>query len=277
MARTISEIQQSIVAAKEADGTLSGLTSSSAVAIWLLWTWIIATCQWVTESLYDAHVSEVQGIIALQKPHTLQWYATMAKAFQYGYALPAGSDLYDPAAPAGDASLVISYAAAVELEGQVRIKVAGYTAGVLLALTGAQLAAFTAYMQAVKDAGVLLQITSGNPDNLQLALNIYYDPLIINATGQRIDGTENTPVPDAINTFLANLPFNGVFMLNSLIAAGQAVSGVLIFEVVGCQANYAATPYVNILTATPNVYVPDAGYMLLDETYFGANVNYIAY
>jgi len=277
MARTIAEIQASIVAAKNTDSTLSGLTSTSSVAIWLLWTWVVATCQWVTESLYDAHVSEVQNILGTQKPHTLEWYATMAKAFQYGVTLPPDTDVYAVVPPSDPTVLIVAYAAAVELTGIVRIKAAVITGAVLAPLSSGQLTAFSTYMNRIKDAGVLLQITSGSPDNLQLALNIYYDPLVLDATGARLDGTESTPVLDGVNTFLENLPFNGVFMLNSLIGAGQAISGVQIFEVVGAQANYALTPYVNILAATPNVYIPDAGYMTLDEVYFNAHINYVPY
>jgi hypothetical protein len=108
-------------------------------------------------------------------------------------------------------------------------------------------------------------------------VTVYYDPLVLNATGERIDGTENTPVLDGINTFLDNLPFNGVFMLNSLIASGQAISGVQIFEVQTAQGTFTGGPTVNILTATPNIYTPDAGYMTLDETYFNTYVTYVPY
>src|ERR1700722_4092716 len=117
MARTIAEIQASIVSAKVADSTLSGLTSTSSVAVWLLWTWVAATCQWVTESLFDAHVNEVQGILGNQKQHTLEWYATMAKAFQYGVTLPPDTDVYAVVPPVDLTVLIVAYAAAVELAG----------------------------------------------------------------------------------------------------------------------------------------------------------------
>jgi hypothetical protein len=273
MARTIAQIQQAIITAKAANPTLSGLSSTSNVAIWLLWTYVVAVCQWVLESLFDAHVAEVQGIIATMKPHTLQWYVTMARAFQYGYALPSGSDVYVPVAPVGDASLIVANAAAVDLGNLVRIKAAVSTGGVLAALSGPQLTSFAAYMGLVKDAGVRIECTSGAPDNLQLGLKVYYDALVINAAGQRIDGSENTPVMDAINGFLDALPFNGLFVVNKMIAAVLAVPGVVNCEVVVAQANYAMTPYVGV----PVEYTPDAGYMALDSVYFGANVVYVAH
>ena len=197
----------------------------------------------------------------------------MAKAFQYGIALPADSDVYAVVPPADPTVLIISNVAAVELVNLIRIKVAKLVSSSLAPLSSGELTAFTAYMAKIKDAGVRLQCTSGNADNLQLALNIFYDPLILNADGSRVDGTETTPILDAMNSFLDNLPFNGVFMLNSMIAALQAIPGVIIGQPVTVQANYGATPYLSITTQ----YVPDAGYMKLDATYFNANITYAPY
>ncbi len=270
MARSISEIQASIVAAKAADSTLAGLTSSSQVAIWLLWTWVVATCQWTLENLFDAHKSEVTGILAAQRPHTLQWYVTKAKAFQYGDTLPADSDVYNPI----DSSvMIVANAAAVELAGMVRIKAAKLSGGVLAPLSSGERTALTAYMGRVKDVGIRLQCTSGAPDDFRLALGVFYDPLILDNSGARLDGTRATPVQDAVNAFLDNLPFNGLFVLNYLIASLQAVEGVRIGEVVYCAARYGSLPY----TAIAFEYVPDAGYMLLDAAYFLSNTTYTAH
>lgn len=274
MARTIAQIQQSIVDAKTADITLGPLlTSTSAVAIWYLWTYVVAFCHWTLEVLYDDHVTEVNSIIATQKPHTLQWYVIMARAFQYGATLPSGSDVYDPVVSAGDPSLVVTYAAAIELTNLVRIKAATGAAGSLAALSTPQLAAFTTYMGRIKDAGVRLQCTSGPADTFQPTLVIYYDPLVLDSTGARLDGTTFTPVKDTINAFLANLPFNGVFILNNFVTAMQDIDGVIIADEVSVQAFYGSIPPVVITTQ----YTPDAGYLVLDATWFAAHVSYVPY
>jgi hypothetical protein len=232
----------------------------------------VAVCTWTLENLFDFHKKEVTDIISTQKPHTLQWYVKMAKLFQYGVALPDDGDTY--ALPSEDPAIVIvKHAAAVELTNLVRIKVARQSGASLGPLGTAELTAFAAYMNGIKDAGVRLQLTSGNPDNLQLALNIFYDPLILSAGGERLDGSSTTPVKDAVNAFLTSLPFNGLFVLNQLIAALQAIDGVRIGRVVSAQANYASTPYVPIEVE----YVPDTGYMALDESYFNANISYTAH
>jgi hypothetical protein len=273
MARTITQIQQQIIDAKNADPVLTAYVwSDSKVAIWRLWTYVVAVCIWTLEKLFDYHKAEVSNIIQTQKPHTLLWYVHKAKLFQYGYSLPDDSDNY--ATVSTDPSVtIVKYAAAVELSNLVRIKVAKESAGILAGLSGGELTAFSAYMKRIKDAGVRLQLTSADPDNLQLALRIFYDPLVLTDSGARIDGTSATPVFDAVNAFLADLPFNGVFVLNHLIGALQAVDGVKIGNVVSAEANYAATPFVPI-----NIkYTPDAGYMLLDEAYFNAHTTYEAY
>lgn len=271
MARTINEIQAAIIAEKEANATLNAaLTSSSAVAIWRLWTYVVAVCMWTLEKLFDSHKAEVAALIAAEKPHTAKWYVTIAKKYQHGDSLPDGSDVYDPVSE-DESVRIISHAAAVELYNLLRIKVAKNTGGTLEALSSPELAGFAAYMHRVKDAGVRLQLTSGDPDDLKLELTVYYDPLVLDNTGARLDGTATTPVKDAINNYLQNMPFNGLFVLNKLINAIEETEGVRIGTVVSAEANYAATPYVPITVE----YVPDAGYMTLNETYFDANVTYL--
>ena len=273
MARTIKQIQQQIIDEKNANPVLGPLlTSTSMVAVWRLWTYITAVCHWTLESLFDAHKAEVNGIIATQKPHTLQWYVTMAKRFQFGDTLPDDSDTYNPIST-DSGVLIVEYAAAIELLNTVRIKVAKVVGGVLAPLSGGELAAFTAYMARVKDAGVQLLLTSGEPDNLKLQVAIYYDPLVLDASGERLDGTGTTPVKDAINTFLSDLPFNGLFILNRMIDAIEKVEGVTIGVVLSAEANYAATPYVPIMVE----YIPDAGYLILDDTYFETHITYTAH
>lgn len=273
MARTINQIQQQIIDVKQTDPTLSAYTwSDSKVAVWRLWTYVVSVCIWTLENLYDYHKTEVEQIIATQKPHSLQWYVYKAKLFQLGETLPDDSDTYTDTS-VDPMVMIIKHAAAVELSNLVRIKVAKDNAGTLEALTTGELAAFSGYMNRIKDAGVRVQLTSSNPDILQLVLSVYYDPLVLTSTGARIDGTSSTPVLDAVNEFLANLPFNGVFVLNNLIGALQAIDGVEIGSVLSAQANYAATPFVPITVR----YTPDAGYMALDEAYFNANIVYTAY
>ena len=95
MARTITEIQEEIIAAVQADAVLSGATSDSATAIWRLWTRVVATAVWALEVIYDAFRIDLLEQVAALRPHTLRWYQERANAFQYGSDLPDGLDEYD--------------------------------------------------------------------------------------------------------------------------------------------------------------------------------------
>jgi hypothetical protein len=273
MARKIEEIQDQIISTMTTDPHLSTYTwSDSKVAMWRLWTFVVAVCIWTLEELFDAHRSEMELKIGTMRPHKLSWYVYKAKAFQYGVALPPDSDEY--AESTEDMSVaIVQYAAAIELLNMIRIKVAKGPATALEGLTAPELSAFTAYMNRIKDAGVRLHITSDAPDIFRVSLKIFYDPLVLTAAGSRIDGTSINPVIDAVKAFLADLPFNGVFILNKFIAALQAIEGVKIGQVLAAHANYASTAFVPITVK----YTPDAGYMKLDETHFAANISYEAY
>lgn len=260
MARTITEIQQSMIDGIQADPVLSLVcTSTSKVALWRLWTRIVATCAWAIEVLHDTFKAEVNEVVAALKPHTERWYASKAKAFQYGYSLPLDSDVYDNSALTEaqiDDSLIVRYAAVTPVDKKLRVKVAKET-GDLAPLTAPELAAFAEYMARIKDAGVKLIIDSLPADKLKLGLKIYYDPLILDATGQRIDGSDNEPVQNAIDAFLKNLPFNGTFVIAYLVDALQKVDGVVIPHVASCETKYGALPFTSVNVKV----VPDSGYL----------------
>lgn len=283
MARTIAQIQQAIIDAKNADTNLSGLSSTSNVAIWRLWTYIVAFCQWTIETFFDLHVTEVKSIIATQKPHTLQWYATMAKAFQYGDALAVDSDTY---AVIDTTKQIVNYAAATEYKDGIkglRIKIATLSGGSLAKIVDPQLTAFKAYMAQIKDAGVRLTIDSNDPDSLKLSLNIYYDALVLDSNGKRLDSTNDTPVQNAIDTFLESIDFNGLYINYELLQAIKSVDGVVIPELISAQASYGTRPYVPLFPAYIDSsgalidvgYTPDAGYLRIFNRNTDLSLNFI--
>lgn len=270
MARTIKQIQDALTAAKDADPVMSvELTSASKVAVWKLWTYIVAFCQSVLEFLFDKHKAENDTNLANQRAHKLQWYVLKAKYFQYGHVLIDETDTF---AEIDEAAQIVAEAAAVEVNNRIWLKLATDTGGgVLGAIPEDQLAVIKVYFDIVKDAGVRIDITSTAADDLQLQLEIYFNPLVLLADGSRIDGTNPAPVKDAINTFLKTIPFNGVFVLNRLIDAIRAVEGVFDCLCPLAQARYAALPY-EVFTLE---YAPNSGHLLIDETFLDSNIAYI--
>jgi hypothetical protein len=261
MARSIADIQQAIIDRIAQDSILAPvLTSTSRTAIWKLLTYVVAACQWTVESLFDLHKQEVQQLIDNLKPHSLRWYANMARNFQYGHDLAPDADFYDNTGLTDEqinASKIIAYSAVVEQEKNLRIKVAKIENNDLAPLTIEEKAAFTAYMNRIKDAGVKLVIDSLPPDSLKLKLRIFYNPLVLDSNGARLDGTSSTPVQDAIHAYLKNLPFNGWLVLAYLTDALQQVDGVVVPVIDEAQATYGNLPY----QAIDVKYNPDAGYL----------------
>lgn len=276
MARTITQIQNTVIAQVQSNATLGPLlTSTSKTAIWRLFSFVVAVCIWTIETLLDLHVKDVDERIAALKPHSLRWYVEKAKAYQHGYNLVTETDTYDNTGIDEitiEASKIIQQASAVELERGLRIKVARSIGADLGPLTTDQLNGFKAYMARIKDAGVRLDITSGNPDSLKLAVDCHYDPLILNSSGHRLDGTGNTTVQDACKNYLKNLPFNGVLELESLTDNQQLVPGVKIFHIKDAQAKYGALPFTSFAVQ----YLPDAGYLRF-ETNDHLTINFIPY
>ena len=232
----------------------------SAVSLESILFDIFAFFLFTLQVLFDAHRDEIVGIIKNTKPHKVPWYATMARLYRHGYNLVTDEDYYSDAgltAAQITASQVVAYAAATEIAKGIRIKVAGIASGDLAPLGTTQLNGLKTYMGRVKDGGVRLYITSSVGDSLRLNLAVYYDALILDNAGARLDGTASTPVSDAINAFLKSQPFDGLFVLAHLEDALQAVDGVVIPEIITAEARYGALPY----QAVPVEYLPDGGYM----------------
>lgn len=239
----------------------------SKVSIESIVFYVIAVCIWSLENLFSLHKKEVKDEIAAMKPHSLRWYSEMAKKFQYGFTLPDGEIAYDNTGvdPAlVEASKIIQHAAAVEGAQQLQLKVATDVNGSPAQLGSAELIAFENYIRRIKDAGVFVNCTSDFGDDIDVRYKIYYDPLVLNANLQRLDGTNNQPVREAILTFLSRLPFNGLFVPSFLTEALQDVEGVVVAELTLCEVRFGLLPW----TAVPaGGVVPRSGYFSKNWTY----------
>ena len=264
MANTIDYYYNIAIAQKEATAELNVINSTSKTAQFNLWAYIVAFLAAVVDNVSGDHLAEVQALILAQKVHSPTWYQNLAKSFQYGQDTIPDTDQYantglTPSQIA--AQLIIAQAAVTEVSTAtyigLRVKVVKLVGGVYAQLITAELAAFTAYMNLQKDAGVNILAQSLPPDGLKNSIQIFYDPLILKADGSRIDGTAATPVLNGYNAYLHSLPFDGQYSNNLLSDALRAVSGVVRVNISQAQAQYGAFPYTNI----DELYVPDGGYL----------------
>lgn len=282
MARTINDIFNDITSwfvslsviqlAYGLDESKTFSEQFSPVSIEAIIFYRMAFAIWTLETLFDLHKQEVTEIIATMRPHSLRWYAGMARKFQYGFNLLPDSEEFDNTGKTDDeidASKIVSYAAVDKVEGKLLVKVAKDAGDSLTPLAEVEKQAFTEYMERVQDAGDDLEIISEPADNLRLSLDIYYNPLVLNAEGQRLDGDSLTPIPDAVHNYLKNLPFNGELVLAFLTDALQAVSGVVIPHIVSAGYQYGEIEWKPVGVK----YKPYAGYLTVAET--DLKINYI--
>ena len=270
MARSIQEIQNIILQAKAQEPVLESLNSTSKVAIWRLWVYIIAVAIWSLEKLFDQHRADIDKRLAELKPHTARWYRSKALAFQYGFDLLPDSDKFNNQGhteEAIEASKIVKYSAVIESknEGRLIVKIAGEQSDMLQPITDAQKQAFEAYLQEIKDAGVRLSVVNYQPDILHLQMKIVYDPLVLDSNGQSIIHATH-PVETAIKSYLKRLPFNGELVLAHLIDALQQAEGVKIPHLVLAQSknitsggDYGAFETIEISK------IPTAGYFSIDN------------
>ena len=251
MARKIEEIQEEMLTAKENNIHLAELQdtttvtnifkriynhvfgaskSSSKVAIWRLWIYIVSFCIWTLEVLFDVHSSDVDKKLSELKPHTPRWYRGKALRFQYGFDLIEDTDVFKNEGATDEAienSKIIKYSAVTELENESRliIKIATEENNLLSPVNDTQLNAFKAYVSEFKDAGVPITVINFLPDRLRINLKIVRDQLILDANGMnRKTGT--FPVNEAIAEFLKELPFNGNLSIQKLEEKILQVKGV---------------------------------------------------
>lgn len=247
MARTVQEITDGIITDILARPTLANMLgldpglsleeqTISQTAFWYNVVVIFAIAANVVEGLFDTHKTDVNDDLEKLKPHSPSWYSQKAKSYVYGAPLEELEDSQDLSGYTDEQIeelSIIDYVAINEVvEGgisKLEIKVAKEgTGGDLEELTEDEKNGFSAYMEHIKDAGVFLSIISRPADLLRQTIIIYYDELILDANGARLDGSGATPVQDAHKEYLKNLPFNGELILAYLTDALQKVEGVVV-------------------------------------------------
>lgn len=266
MARSIAEIKAQICEAfisQDAIRTGYGLKDRqsfdkafSPVSLESLMFYVVASCIWLLEKLFDRHREEVDARIEALRPHTLRWYATKAKEYMRGKELimqdgVVVADRYDTAGMTDEdieKARVVKYAVATEDNTQVFIKVAARgNNGQPRQLEAEDLNGLKSYISQIKDAGVAVKILNEPADNMRVQLVILYDPAILTAQTQgKADADGYTPVKlmrdgadvitETVSRVISELPFNGEYRNSDLMAAIQSIEGVKVADIVKVEA-----------------------------------------
>lgn len=289
MARTTGEIFDAIILDKETAGSLTelqpepdsaqqlaeDLTSTSKVGIHRLLYYIVAQAIQFLEQIFDLHVIEVQDIADKIITATTRWYQEEALKFQLGddllfiTALGSLNGKFQYAV-LDESKQIIKRAAVTESGTQVVIKVAKLVADVPAPLDVAELAAFTQYTNEFRIAGTDTLIISAPPDELQLDLRVFYDPLQLDAAGESLANPGTFPAIEAIDGFISNLPFNGKYENTALVDAVQLAEGVEDPRLDEARSRFGANPYSIIADSV----TPNAGHMVRDIG--GSNITYVS-
>jgi len=245
MARSVAEIKKTMTDAFMADATIRekyGLSVNdtfsgkfSSVSIESILFFIVAACCHVLEMIFDQHKRDVEDKIALAVVASVPWYYKMALAFQYGDSLVLNerTQQYEYAS-VDESKQVVKYAAVRDKGTSVQILVSGDQGGSPVALSNDVLTVFKQYMNRVKVAGVILNITSKESDNVTVTATITIDPLVLNENGELLsDGSK--PVEEAITSYLKHIIYGGTFNKTKLVDVIQAVEGVVDVELEECK------------------------------------------
>jgi hypothetical protein len=269
MARTVTEIQQTILTEKEKHPELNVLSSTSKVSKWRLFVYIISYIIFTLELLFDTHKQEVTNLISEKRPGSLRWYRGKALDFQYGFDLDPDTDKFineDYSEEEIDTSKIIKYCAVnnSDTKGRLIVKIAGETNGELKPITEAQQESFTTYIEEIRDAGVPVTIINYLPDLLNLNITIKRDPLVLDAQGYAVVPINGIirPVDTAIQELLRKLPFNGELIINHLEDEIQSASGVLQIKIDNASSSWI-DPNTNDYGQSIGIYmskIPESGY-----------------
>ena len=213
--------------------------SASKVAGWRLWTLVVAGVIHAFEVILDLFRAEVDEKTSKITPGTLTWYQQMCLRFQNGYELKFDTKTaelyYDKDDP--DAQ-IIKVAAITEGRNSILLKVAKFDQdGRVTPLDIYELKNFTDYVEAIKFAGLQVDILSIPSDLIRYDIEVYYDPAVPAATVEQ-------NVRQALDDFRVPKSYDAMFYPQRMIEAVLSASGVITAKLNGVQQKKATEEYM---------------------------------
>lgn len=200
--------------------------SSSKVAEWRLWTYIVATAIHAFELILDLFRKEVDELTNRITPGSETWYKEMCLRFQNGHELLFDNEnamlYYEADAPDTRIVKVVAVKSAAEIyHRQISLKVAKFdTDGKVIPLSEDELYNFTGYVQVFKFADDPVDIVSTTADKILYDLEVFYEPAIPVTV---VRGN----VLQALSDFRLKLDFNAMFYPQRLLDVLLSVKGVV--------------------------------------------------
>lgn len=282
MARTVEEVQEQIIAAKNADSNLSSLTSDSHRAIWRAWTRIIALAIVTLEQLKDLWVSEVEAIVARSSPANKLWIQNKMFEFQYDATSPQivqliGMEIKYPTIDATK-RIITACSPVTDVNNTVNIKVAKGSPYVKLSTS--EKSAAQDYINTLGTAGITYNVISEDADRLYIEADIYFK-------GQ-YSAVIKTTVIDTLNAYYQKLSlvnFDGSLKMSDLESVIRNVEGVedVVLKNVKGRPNAIAFPggtyFIQNNAVVQRLWRTAAGYLVQEDTAgstYNETLNFIA-
>lgn len=234
--------------------------SFSSVSLENIIIYIMASAYYVLECIFDQYLIDVANKVDGAVVASVPWYHKKALAYQKGSELVLNENTQQyEYAKVDESKQIVKYAAVRDRGTSVQILVSGDQGGNPVALSNDDLTPFKYYMNRIKVAGVILNITSKDSTRISVAATIYVDPLVINSRGESI-ANGSKPVEEAISSHLKNILYGGVFNKTKLVDAIQSVNGVVDVELGACKYQEADQPTSSPMTViVGNNYSGEAG------------------
>ncbi len=265
MARTVAQIKQSMLDAKNADPTLSGLTSTSQTAKWNLYYFIVASCIAIFEQLQDLFKVDLETIASNAAPSTPQWTRNKVLAFQTGDVAELNTTTFVIEYPTVTAANIILTRCAVVTAPNRTVLIKVAKSDPPEPVTVGELAELQSYVETFNPAGIAFTLINEDSDKIEVAATIYYN-------GQYSAVVQDN-VEAALNNYMANLPFNGVISTQAVVDAIQSAEGVISLSLTRILVRKDTVAYgagvtlYNLSTSTDSVqYQTVAGYVVEETT-----------
>lgn len=237
--RTIQEIKKAmtdeimsnegLVKAMGLDPKMEWESQVSSVGIINLLLYIVAVAQYATEWMFEQFKADVEKRIDAALPGTIFWYWNKVMNFQYGTDLNqyGNYDLIDPS------RMIISHCSVLEVYNGIMVKVnKGDDFDVL---DEKEKNALAAYLNRIKFAGTAVSVYSYQPDDLNLEIKIWRNPLVLNDDGSAVSGDGRNLIEEAVKKYLDGIVYGGRFNKTKLIDAIQSVEGVEDIIITSCR------------------------------------------
>lgn len=268
MARSVELIKALMDTQQALETALATLTNPSQTAEYELWKENVAIAINQLEQLNDILLTNIEAEVAVAAAGTEAWIKDkVLNLFQYSSSNPQILQLinFAPSYPTIDEDLRIVTRCSVKtnLNKIVQVKVAKSDPPV--PLSSLEYSSLYGFLSKIRFAGVAFNLVNLTSDKLYLDAEVFYD-------GQ-YSSTIQADVEAAMDVYFANLPFDGVVKLSSIVDTIQAVEGVtdVVLNVVKVRADTvslaSATTIYDLSNGIDAVeYLTIAGYIVPETT-----------